>query len=163
MTQNCPVAGSCSAVDRSIVISAKTTLTWNSCCSPWYTGWMLGECGQMSSKTTLTLKLGILSEDMWRLISTLLHPILESHLSSKACECDLRRLQKRRVGKTLRGARECFWHVCPPRVSVADWASACLSRGGRCCGGTDGRSPKGNNGGFVWYGLLWHNTFQWLK
>jgi len=27
MTQNCPVAGSCSAVDRSIVISAKTTLT----------------------------------------------------------------------------------------------------------------------------------------
>ena len=72
MTQNCPVAGSCSAVDRSIVISAKTTLTWNSWCSPWYTGWILGECGQM---TTLTLKLGILSEDMWRHISTLLHPI----------------------------------------------------------------------------------------
>ena len=28
-TQNCPVAGSCSAVDRSIVISPKTTLTLN--------------------------------------------------------------------------------------------------------------------------------------
>ena len=37
--------------------------------------WILGECEQMSSKTTLTLKLGILSEDMWRHISTLLKVI----------------------------------------------------------------------------------------
>ena len=67
------------------------------------------------------------------------------------CECDLRRLRTRRVAKTSRGARECFAHVCPPRQSVQDWASVPSQQRRKALRHT--KSPKGNNGRWVRYGL----------